>query len=292
MEDFELTLYDRLEVIRNVNKEYDLEKNAYIGFSGGKDSTVIHYLIDLALPNNNIPRVFINTGIEYNDIVNFVEELQKNDDRFVIVKPSKPILKTLETYGYPFKSKKFSNMVDIFNRRGMLDGIKKFVADTRDGCPKKLQYIFEEQNTLGFPVSNKCCDQLKKQPSKKWRKENGKNITITGIMSEEGGTRKIIKGCIVDRKKENYINFHPLLVCSKEFEQWFIEKYNVKLCKLYYPPYNFRRTGCKGCPFALKLKDQLDVMEEHLPNERKQCEVIWKPVYEEYRRIGYRLKER
>jgi hypothetical protein len=30
-------------------------------------------------------------------------------------------------------------------------------------------------------------------------------------------------------------------------------------------------------------------MEELLPNERKACEVIWKPVYEEYRRIGYRL---
>ena len=31
-------------------------------------------------------------------------------------------------------------------------------------------------------------------------------------------------------------------------------------------------------------------MEKLLPNERKQCEIIWKPVYEEYRRIGYRLK--
>ena len=28
-----------------------------------------------------------------------------------------------------------------------------------------------------------------------------------------------------------------------------------------------------------------------MPNERKQCEYIWKPVYEEYRRLGYRLKK-
>ena len=33
-------------------------------------------------------------------------------------------------------------------------------------------------------------------------------------------------------------------------------------------------------------------MEKFLPNERKQCETIWEPVYDEYRRIGYRLKER
>jgi hypothetical protein len=47
----------------------------------------------------------------------------------------------------------------------------------------------------------------------------------------------------------------------------------------------------KGCPFALKLQEELDKMEEYFPNERKQCEIIWKPVYDEYRRIGYRLKE-
>ena len=33
-------------------------------------------------------------------------------------------------------------------------------------------------------------------------------------------------------------------------------------------------------------------MEELLPNERKACEAIWKPVYEEYRRIGYRLRKK
>lgn len=27
------------------------------------------------------------------------------------------------------------------------------------------------------------------------------------------------------------------------------------------------------------------------PNERKQCEIIWKPVYAEYRRLGYRLRK-
>ena len=36
-------------------------------------------------------------------------------------------------------------------------------------------------------------------------------------------------------------------------------------------------------------------MEKYLPNERKQCELIWKPVYEEYRRrirtLEYQNKE-
>ena len=63
--DNELLLQDRIAKIQAINEQYDLLNNAYIGFSGGKDSTILHYLIDMALPGNNIPRVFINTGIEY-----------------------------------------------------------------------------------------------------------------------------------------------------------------------------------------------------------------------------------
>ena len=32
-------------------------------------------------------------------------------------------------------------------------------------------------------------------------------------------------------------------------------------------------------------------MEKLLPSEYKQCNILWKPVYDEYRRINYRLKE-
>jgi 3'-phosphoadenosine 5'-phosphosulfate sulfotransferase (PAPS reductase)/FAD synthetase len=86
--------------------------------------------------------------------------------------------------------------------------------------------------------------------------------------------------------------FQPLAVISKDWEEWFIEKYNVKICDIYYPPYNFKRTGCKGCPFALNLQKELDTLEKYYPKERKQCEIVWKPVYDEYRRLGYRLKDK
>ena len=75
--DYELTLFDRLEIIKTTNQKFDLEQNAYLSFSGGKDSTILHYLLDMALPNNQIPRVFIDTGIEYQMIRQFVLELAK-----------------------------------------------------------------------------------------------------------------------------------------------------------------------------------------------------------------------
>lgn len=63
----------------------------------------------------------------------------------------------------------------------------------------------------------------------------------------------------------------------------------MELCKLYYPPFNFERTGCKGCPYNLKLKSQLEVMKELLPDEYKQCQMIWGKVYKEYEKLNYRL---
>ena len=70
-----------------------------------------------------------------------------------------------------------------------------------------------------------------------------------------------------------------------------VEQFKIELPEVYYPPYNFKRTGCKGCPFAIELQNELDVLEKYFPEERKQCEVIWKPVYDEYRRLGYRLRK-
>ena len=285
--DYELTLFDRIEVIKTAYEKYDLEHNAYISFSGGKDSTVLHYLFDEALPNNRIPRVYIDTGIEYQMIRDFVYSMAKNDDRFVIIKPTLPIKATLEKYGYPFKSKEHSFKLhewQLGNRE--TNFIKKYLGNGDYSCPKKLKYQFSDDFKIN--ISHMCCVKLKKQPIKKWMKENGKPISITGMRREEGGQRATLK-CILTDKKGNVEKFHPLAVVNDDWEDWYIKERNIRLCELYYPPYNFIRTGCKGCPFNLNLQKDLDTMEELLPNERKACEVIWKPVYEEYRRIDYRL---
>lgn len=286
--DNELLLADRLGVIQTANKKYDLEHNAYLSFSGGKDSTILHHLLDEALPNNRIPRVFIDTGIEYLAIREFVLNLAKNDDRFVIIQPTKPIKQILETYGYPFKSKEHSLKVGQFQKGLISPNIEKYMRfGERFACPKSLAYQFGKDFKLR--LSNQCCYKLKKEPAHKWEKENHRPIAITGMRREEGGQRANIKGCIITDKNGKAQKFHPLLVVSDEWEEWYRERERVQLAPLYYPPFNFKRSGCKGCPYAINLQDQLTTMAIHLPQEREQCEFIWKPVYDEYRRIGYRL---
>lgn len=43
-------------------------------------------------------------------------------------------------------------------------------------------------------------------------------------------------------------------------------------------------------PYNPNVQRELETMGRLLPQQRKQAEAIWKPVYDEYRRIGYRLK--
>lgn len=184
--DNELTLFDRLNVIRDVVKKHG-EENFYLSFSGGKDSTVLHYLIDEAIPNNKIPRVFSDTGIEYDAIKEFVYGIAKHDERVIIIKPSKNVKQVLEKDGYPFKSKEHSQILHSFQ----ITGIKKYVNQYIDGsrgrytCPNILMYQFTNEFELN--ISDLCCKRLKKEPFKKWEKQNNKHICITGMMANEGG---------------------------------------------------------------------------------------------------------
>lgn len=281
---FDLILFDRIEKIKQINELKDLENNAYLSFSGGKDSTVLHYLLDIALPNNKIPRLYINTGIEYSDIRKYVFQLAKTDNRIIIINSNVNIKNMLETEGYPFKSKEHSLKVSEYKKGSTAVNIIKYKEGTdRYSCPQILKYQYTDAFKL--KISNKCCYKLKKEIAHKWQVDNNKSIVLTGMRASEGGQRSNLS-CLTS----NGTKFHPLVVVDNDFMDQFIETYNIKLCRLYYPPFNFKRTGCKGCPFNINLQEDLDIMLELLPNERKQCEIIFGPVYAEMRRIGYRLR--
>lgn len=322
MDENEFILYDRLEVIKTTIEKYG-EDNFYLSFSGGKDSTVVHHLLDMALPGNKIPRVFANTGIEYLYNVKFVKSLSADDDRFVIIPPTKNIKKTLDKVGYPFKSKMYSSHYSVYRNHkeaiwkemdkiekdpslkwnydyihNLPRGVKtiiKYIHDLRERESTKEIYNYFDftdkllyQWHLDLNISDNCCLEFKEKPLQEWQRANKKEWTITGMMAAESGRRSRAQCFGHSRGKPT---FNPLAKVSSEWERWFIDKYDIKLSQLYYPPFNFERTGCRGCPFNNKLQKDLDVMEEYMPNERNACELIFKPVYDEYRRIGYRLKD-
>lgn len=171
--DNEMILFDRLEVIKATINEVG-ENKVYIAFSGGKDSTVLHHLVDLALPNNNIPRVYFNTGIEYQAIVEFVQELANNDERFEMIAPHVKIKQMLEEKGYPFKSKEHSLKVGQYQKGSRTPSVIAYKEGTngvhsRYNCPKSLLYQFD--NSFNIKLSDRCCYELKKKPSLLYERE-------------------------------------------------------------------------------------------------------------------------
>lgn len=168
----------------------------YVPVSGGIDSQVVHLLVKEVqeqdgIPLKAIPRVFSNTGNEYDSIVKKARELCD-----VEVRPSKPLWTVLTEEGYPVGSKKVSRMLrDLqnpteanFNSRKLyLEGIKQDGTKTKSfKMPNKWKPFIKSE----IRVSEKCCYWLKKEPMNRYGKETGR-IPILGVMANEGGVRKV-----------------------------------------------------------------------------------------------------
>jgi len=78
----------------------------YVGFSGGKDSTVLLDQTRKLYPE--IPAVFVDTGLEYPEIRNFIKTI----DNVICLKPMMPFHKVIEKYGYPIISKENAQKID------------------------------------------------------------------------------------------------------------------------------------------------------------------------------------
>jgi len=81
------------------------EDKVYISFSGGKDSTVLLDLVRRDYPD--IPAVFVNTGLEYPEIVKFVRTI----DNVTWLKPKMSFKEVLKKYGYPVVSKRHARKI-------------------------------------------------------------------------------------------------------------------------------------------------------------------------------------
>lgn len=287
LEEYEFWKKDRLQKILQIYKDYDLESKSYISYSGGLDSTVLSNLFDIILPKNKIPRVFINTGIEYLKTVEFVKKMQKKDERIVIINNDKSVTKILKEKGYPLKAKDFSHKVHALQEGYKSKSLDNFINESWTQIPKKLK-PFVIKNDFPFKISDACCYHFKKRIINKWEKENNKEIKITGIRNVEGGNRRTAN-CIVfngDKIKA----FHPLAPMGNDFIKSFVYYENIEINELYKEPYNFIRTGCRGCPYSLTLQKDLEIMKNLLPTDYYSARAIFGKVYNFYEAVGYRLK--
>ena len=146
------------------------EDQCVVSFSGGVDSTV---LLDLVRSvNYDIKAVFVNTGLEYPQIVRFVKTIPNVD----IIRPKITYKQVIEKYGYPFPSKGIATKISEIKstkseslRKLRLTGIRpNGEYSPLSKLSKKWKFLLDAP----FEVSSRCCDIMKKQPLHKYQNEN------------------------------------------------------------------------------------------------------------------------
>jgi 3'-phosphoadenosine 5'-phosphosulfate sulfotransferase (PAPS reductase)/FAD synthetase len=245
----------------------------YVSFSGGKDSTVLLDLARRMYPD--IEAVFVDTGLEYPEIKEFV----KSKENVTILRPKMSFREVIKKYGYPIISKEVSDA--IYCARNKPDGhrSKKFDPNS-EYCLKygkrfdlsKWKFLLDSD----IPISHMCCNVMKKDPVKKFEKETGKK-PIIGTMTEESVLRQsewLKTGCngfnakrpsskpmsfwtkqdVLRYLKEtgiSYANVYGDIVPKGIVGQLIIEGVKTDLMTT-----GCNRTGCVFCMFGVHIEEE------------------------------------
>lgn len=243
--------------------EYYGEDGVYVSFSGGKDSTVLLDIVRKMYPN--IEAVFVNTGLEYPEIVDFV----KQHENVTILRPKKNFRQVLTEYGYPVISKEVSATIE---QAKQTPGGAKYqrLHGTSDSGFDFSRYLFLED--APFKISDRCCKTMKKNPAKTIKKAK-----FTGTMAEESKLREsswIRFGC--NSFDTKYPNSSPISFWKNNDILTYIHTYELPIASVYgdvvpddrgqipgqtniydiigeYQDCKFKTTGCDrtGCMFCL-----------------------------------------
>lgn len=236
-------------------------EKVYVSFSGGKDSTVLLDLVRRIYPD--VPAVFIDTGLEYPELREFVKTIQN----VTWLKPEMNFRKVIEKYGYPVISKYVAEK--IYNARKGGYGLERFDDDSEYNKKYGGRYSVSRWTWLkdsNIPISDKCCTEMKKKPAKKYEKETG-NKAIVGTMACESQARKtawLKNGCNAFDSKRPISQ--PMSFWTEQDVLRYLKEFNIPYTSVYgeikqdkngkYYTTGCNRTGCVFCGFGCHLEKE------------------------------------
>ena len=264
----------------------------YVSFSGGKDSTVLLDLARRIYPD--IPAVFVDTGLEYPEIREFV----KSVGGVTWLRPKMNFRKVIETYGYPIGSKRVASNIEYGRKaaeRGDTEMLEHYIGGKRVNkktgeiytympLPKCLEKLYKSN----IKVSSRCCYVMKEKPLNNYSKETGRKA-IVGIMAVESKRRErawLRTGCN---------NFGGSAPKSKPLSFWteqdvlqYLNKFGIPYASIYgeikqdengkYYTTGCSRTGCVFCGFGCHLEkepNRFQRLQSTHPKLWKYCMKPW-----------------
>jgi 3'-phosphoadenosine 5'-phosphosulfate sulfotransferase (PAPS reductase)/FAD synthetase len=230
----------------------------YISFSGGKDSTVLLDIVRSIYPE--VPAVFVDTGLEYPEIRDFVRTF----DNVLWIKPKMRFDEVIKKYGYPVISKEQAQYIQQYrNAKSEKTKFTRLNGNKygQGKISKKWLYLLDAP----FKISEKCCDIMKKNPAKIYEKHTGFKGYI-GVMASESSKR------IQDYLKVGCNAFDAKRPISRPLGFWteqdvllYLKQFNVPYCSVYgdikekdEKLYTTKcdRTGCMFCMFGCHLEKE------------------------------------
>jgi len=256
-----MNLEDKIEFSKSVIREWykHWDGNVFVSFSGGKDSTVLLHLVRSLYPE--VKGAFANTGLEYPEIYSFVRK-QENVE---ISQPVKKFPQVLMDNGYPITNKSVATRIysiqhptkNNFNTRrlnliGWTTSKKEFNKGSK--IPNKwMPVAFSDVN-----VTYACCDFLKKNPLKKWRKKHKYMKPFIGMRQGESDWRDYIVGMRDCNVFGGYdASSIPLKFWTDEDIYNYIEREKLEICEVY-DKYKLSRTGCTFCAYGAEQEPEND----------------------------------
>ena len=232
----------------------------YVSFSGGKDSTVLLDIARRMYPD--IEAVFIDTGLEYPEIKDFI----RTKENVTWLKPEMSFNKVVDTYGYPVISKNVSQYIKEIKRTKSekLKSLRLDGVGSRTGVgvlPKKYRILLDAP----FMCSDECCNVLKKKPAHKFDKLSGKK-PIIATMADEGMQRTLTwmkNGCNAFNKTNP--SSQPISFWLEQDVLQYIKQFNIPYCSVYgeiveengeLKTTGEQRTGCMFCMFGVHFEKE------------------------------------
>lgn len=231
---------------RRIREWYDhYDGMVYVSFSGGKDSTVLKHIVDSMY--DDVPAVFVNTGLEYPEIQRFVREVK--DEKYPCFNPDVEIIRpemrfdeVIKKYGYPVVSKEISQAISesrsFLIKNGRNGGIsyQKLRGEYKTPSGNPAPYNYPKYAYLldaPFKISPNCCVVTKKRPAKQYEKRTGRK-PIIATMACESRLRQATwerNGCnAYDAKRATS---KPLSFWTEQDILHYIKLYDVPYCPLY-----------------------------------------------------------
>lgn len=221
----------------------------YIAFSGGKDSTVLLDLVRRVCPS--VPAVFVDTGLEYPEIRQFVKTI----DNVIWLRPKMSFREVLLRYGYPLTSKQTAAGIRKLTTQNLSERHRnKLLHGDERGTRGKIPERFKHLLDADFRVSEKCCDVLKERPRLNFERSCRKK-GITGEMAIEslGREKEYLKtGC--NAFNQGSPKSKPLSFWTDSDIWAYIKKYNIRYSAAY--DMGYKRTGCMFCMFNVHNEEQ------------------------------------